>query len=877
MMQRIVLLFLIFILIFTSADETKGTLKIENGPVKSDTVTQTINITQDMKSWIATHFDPKVKGEYLSVSELEDQKGRYFINILSGDGKVLRRMMKSSAEAKKILSKINDGGLLINYIDKITIEHSGGIKNSSANNISNINQNIEYTKGTKQTTGTTTTKQPGTLQYQSTAYRERVANDTTNKDNENSPRQSRRSGIRIPQLGLELITTEEALPDGRTLRGSKIVAVQEDGPAYSMGLQPGDLIVSAIHSSAGDPHSIVQYISNYHPETIHFDTVLHSELTMAWKTEFFTMVRKSSFTLGVEKPGKGRWITKAPIPATEALRTDYAARDNILKERLAIKSAGKEKEPTTSKQIVKAETPSFDSNIKEPGRKNNIDVNNKILEVKNNTLQNRHNTNEPKSKSLENETEVEINNKKTKRVHVNGDHWTLTTDNDNWCGINVHFNLTYNVSHEDRLNVLEGSFERFIKWHVYPILEQQCEKVDYIIITNYKTGNPSAWDSLSYKVNEDRARRYRKYAMKRGIPETQYYPRFTERIFIEENRLSQKLIDAARDGEISKVKSLLKQAVKINVQGKDKITALMIASEKGRIKVVRFLLENGAKINLENTFGKTALMLATEKGHKKIIKLLNAQLKKNIANKSSVNSIIDGYWSKTYMDTTSGRYLHDIFQIKTTRIEGNIVYFEGTVVFDGNDQYNNRSEGFRLIKDGKLNVETGQLSYFTHIIFHDYYGQKCFPDGNWYKRTGRIASDYTGERSSDYTKILYDTYEKHEWEKWKNCELIGVGFPITDFYIRRYDYDSVNGDLIDIGESVKIPELVNSAEAGDADAQFNLGIMYRNGYGVKKNHDKAGKWFYKAAEQGHVRAKEILKQDKNFENFFDTVGGFLND
>ena len=118
-------MFLISIFILTSsttsmvgAEDPKGTLEVDNRPGKTDAVAQTIKITQDMKGWIATHFDPKVIGEYLSVSELEDQKGRYFLELLSGDGKVLRRMIKSAADAKHILEEINDGSPLINYIDK---------------------------------------------------------------------------------------------------------------------------------------------------------------------------------------------------------------------------------------------------------------------------------------------------------------------------------------------------------------------------------------------------------------------------------------------------------------------------------------------------------------------------------------------------------------------------------------------------------------------------------------------------------------------------------------------------------------------------------------------------------------------------------------
>ena len=44
-----------------------------------------------------------------------------------------------------------------------------------------------------------------------------------------------------------------------------------------------------------------------------------------------------------------------------------------------------------------------------------------------------------------------------------------------------------------------------------------------------------------------------------------------------------------------------------------------------------------------------------------------------------------------------------------------------------------------------------------------------------------------------------------------------------------------------------------AAEQGDADAQFNLGVMYAKGVGVPKDASQAVTWFRKAAEQGHAR------------------------
>jgi uncharacterized protein len=48
------------------------------------------------------------------------------------------------------------------------------------------------------------------------------------------------------------------------------------------------------------------------------------------------------------------------------------------------------------------------------------------------------------------------------------------------------------------------------------------------------------------------------------------------------------------------------------------------------------------------------------------------------------------------------------------------------------------------------------------------------------------------------------------------------------------------------------------AEQGNADAQFNLGLIYINGLGTPKNEEIAFKWFHKSAEQRHARAQFFL-------------------
>ena len=53
--------------------------------------------------------------------------------------------------------------------------------------------------------------------------------------------------------------------------------------------------------------------------------------------------------------------------------------------------------------------------------------------------------------------------------------------------------------------------------------------------------------------------------------------------------------------------------------------------------------------------------------------------------------------------------------------------------------------------------------------------------------------------------------------------------------------------------------LRQKAEQGDADAQYNLGIMYIAGDGIKRDENEAKIWLEKSAAQGHVEAARLLK------------------
>ncbi len=53
-------------------------------------------------------------------------------------------------------------------------------------------------------------------------------------------------------------------------------------------------------------------------------------------------------------------------------------------------------------------------------------------------------------------------------------------------------------------------------------------------------------------------------------------------------------------------------------------------------------------------------------------------------------------------------------------------------------------------------------------------------------------------------------------------------------------------------------ETFQVAKQGNAQAQFNLGVMYYDGQGVRQDYAQAVQWYRKAAEQGYANAEYNL-------------------
>jgi TPR repeat protein len=69
---------------------------------------------------------------------------------------------------------------------------------------------------------------------------------------------------------------------------------------------------------------------------------------------------------------------------------------------------------------------------------------------------------------------------------------------------------------------------------------------------------------------------------------------------------------------------------------------------------------------------------------------------------------------------------------------------------------------------------------------------------------------------------------------------------------------SPTSPLTAVPEDATVTQLRERANAGDASAQFNLGLLYFKGEGVPKDDTQAAIWYRKAAEQGNANAQHNL-------------------
>ena len=99
-----------------------------------------------------------------------------------------------------------------------------------------------------------------------------------------------------------------------------------------------------------------------------------------------------------------------------------------------------------------------------------------------------------------------------------------------------------------------------------------------------------------------------------------------------EKTRNQKLIKAAKIGDIKRTINLIKHGAKINATNKYGETALHWAVENGHTEIVKALVKAGAKINATTDFGMTVLQLAKHYHHELSFKNAIEKVKTDVFN-----------------------------------------------------------------------------------------------------------------------------------------------------------------------------------------------------------------------------------------------------
>ena len=69
-----------------------------------------------------------------------------------------------------------------------------------------------------------------------------------------------------------------------------------------------------------------------------------------------------------------------------------------------------------------------------------------------------------------------------------------------------------------------------------------------------------------------------------------------------------------------------------------------------------------------------------------------------------------------------------------------------------------------------------------------------------------------------------------------------------------------NGFGVDMNDELALKYYGLASDQGHADAQYNMGVMHQNGWGLPMNEEEAAKLFELAAESGHMGAQIGLGQ-----------------
>ena len=98
------------------------------------------------------------------------------------------------------------------------------------------------------------------------------------------------------------------------------------------------------------------------------------------------------------------------------------------------------------------------------------------------------------------------------------------------------------------------------------------------------------------------------------VPETNETP--------NNENLNKQFLEAAKEGNIDDMETLVLQGVNVNYANESGMTALMYASKYGKLEAAKFLAHHEVDVDYQDKRGMTAMMYASRNGHFDIVKIL---------------------------------------------------------------------------------------------------------------------------------------------------------------------------------------------------------------------------------------------------------------
>jgi len=139
------------------------------------------------------------------------------------------------------------------------------------------------------------------------------------------------------------------------------------------------------------------------------------------------------------------------------------------------------------------------------------------------------------------------------------------------------------------------------------------------------------------------------------------------------------LLDAVKEGDVARVRLLLRRGANVNAMDKYGNTPLHSAAVLGHAEIARLLLEHGADPSIRNDLGRTPLDLARDRGHEGVVRVIEKYNRKQ----ASQSSLFLTY--QEWENAKKADKLDDLIgkRVKSRTIEGEIIEIYTTPVLFG--------------------------------------------------------------------------------------------------------------------------------------------------------------------------------------------------